>query len=419
MSKFIFKGYAFDNQTGEASFNYGFADGLNFTESANFALGGGFDRNVLDKALRLAFLVIGTSYLKTFPTREVEFKGLEIDEWQAEFLNKVYGEGLSQFAFENGLTRLDLPNFVANGQPEEGSSYDGDGVLTLQSGGKDSLLTAVMLNNSGIEFVPWYVASGDHHPKILDDLGYLLVTTRRTIDRDNLQKASENGGLNGHVPVTYIVQSLALIQAILLNKNQVLVSIAHEGEEPHATIGDLPVTHQWSKTWDAEQLFSEYVGKYVSPDIKIGSPLRRFSELKVAEMFVAEAWDKYGHRFSSCNRANYAQGSDNSELKWCGECPKCANSFVLFAPFVDAVELKSLFNGQDLFEKPILQETFKGLFGVDGVMKPFECVGEIDELRKAYEMAQLRGGYGRVSFEVPEGEFDYHAEYPSQSWAVI
>jgi hypothetical protein len=212
---------------------------------------------------------------------------------------------------------------------------------------------------------------------------------------------------------------IALVQAILLGKNEVLVSIAHEGEEPHAMIGDLPVTHQWSKTWGAEQLFAEYVTRYISTDVYIGSPLRQHSELRVAELFVEHAWDTFGHRFSSCNRANYRQGADNSELKWCGECPKCANSYLLFAPFVAADELQSLFAGQDLFTKPLLQETFRGLLGIDGVMKPFECVGEIEELRYAYHQSQAKEGYGSVSFDVPTASFDYKQTYPSQDWAQL
>jgi hypothetical protein len=239
---------------------------------------------------------------------------------------------------------------------------------------------------------------------------------KRRIDKDGLQKAAKEGGYNGHVPVTYIVQSFALLQAILLGKDTVLVAVAHEGEEPHATIGDLSVTHQWSKTWFAEQQFAEYVRRYISPDIHIGSPLRHLSELRVAELFVLHAWERFGHSFSSCNRANYQQGHDNSSLSWCGECPKCANAYVLFAPFVPPAELQSLFGGQELFEKPLLQETFKGLFGIDGVMKPFECIGETEELRYAYHQAVERG-YSHVSFEVPRGNFDYLHEYDAQDWA--
>jgi hypothetical protein len=160
------------------------------------------------------------------------------------------------------------------------------------------------------------------------------------------------------------------------------------------------------------------VSRYITPDIRIGSPLRVYSELRVAELFVEHAWEKYGHQFSSCNVANYEQGADNTTLKWCGNCPKCANSYLLFAPFLPSDELKNIFNGQDLFVKPTLERTFKGLLGIDGVEKPFECIGEIDELRLAYHQAQERGGYKILPFDVPISTFDYMMQYPAQNWAV-
>ena len=416
MNQFVFKNYSYNTVTGEAHFNY-FSEGIDFTESIAFQPREQYDAARLDNALFLAFVMIGTSYYKTFPTPDVHFSHNTIDAWQAEFFNSVYQEGLSQFAYENELLRSELAQFHGEGEARSAGPYAGKGTIALQSGGKDSLLTATLLAESGKDYQPWYLANSEHHPAVLDDLGQPLLTARRMLDKEALAKATEAGSKNGHVPVTYIVQSIALIQAILENKNEILVSIAHEGEEPHAMIGDLSVTHQWSKTWDAEQRFADYVARYISEDIHIGSPLRRYSELRVAQFFVEHAWEKYGHRFSSCNRANYKQGDDNSELHWCGECPKCANSFLLFAPFLDAEALKALFAGQDLFEKPMLQETFKGLLGVDGVMKPFECVGEIDELRTAYHWAQKNGGYAPVSFDVPQAEFDYLHEYPSQEWA--
>jgi hypothetical protein len=208
-----------------------------------------------------------------------------------------------------------------------------------------------------------------------------------------------------------------LVDAILNNEATVLLSIGHEGDEPYGWIGDLPVNHQWSKTWPAELSLAEYVTRYISPDIRIGSPLRAWSELRIAELFVQHAWAKYGHSFSSCNVANYKQGSNVTELKWCGECSKCANSYLLFAPFLSAEELKSLFGGQDLFVKPLLTETFKGLLGIGGVMKPFECVGQTDELRLAYHKAVERGGYESLPFNVPASHFDYMQEYEAQVWA--
>lgn len=417
MNRFIFDGYEFDQATHTAQFKYYFEDtGEKFTEIVTFADGNSeHDQEVLVRALNLAHLVIGVSYYKTFPTAEVGISTGGIDEWQAKFLNSVYQEGLSQFAYENKLTRSDLAQFSGTGDVLTALPYNGEGIISLQSGGKDSLLVASLLDRKLKPFSSLYISSSDSYPKILDEIGAsALFHLKRSIDRDALSQASKNGGLNGHVPVTYIVLSLALIQAILKGKSTILAAIGHEGEEPHAWIDDLPVNHQWSKTWPAEQMFAEYIARYISPNIQVGSPLRQYSELRIAELFVKHSWKEFGHSFSSCNVANYGQGANNERLSWCGECPKCANSYLLFAPFVAPDELRELFGGEDLFAKPSLAETFKGLLSIDGVMKPFECVGEVDELRYAYTLAMKNEGYARLPFEVPATQYDYLHMYPSQ-----
>ncbi len=417
MLTFIFKSYEFDSESKVAKFNYGYSDGRDFTEIVEFIDSvDNYDENVLQRALKLAHFIIGVSYYKTFPTTEVRFDS-QIDEWQAAFFSKIYRNGLGQFAYENGLKLADLVIFSANTDNTVGSlQYYGQGVLSLQSGGKDSLLTASILRDKSIDFDSLYISSGENYPEFIKTIGSNLHLIYRKIDRDGLMRAKNDGALNGHVPVTYIVQSIALIQAILLNKNTVITSIAHEGEEPHVFLDNMPVTHQWSKTYQAELDFAKYVSKYISDDIKIGSILRGLSELRVTELFANKVWPEFGHSFSSCNVANYKQGTDNSELKWCGKCPKCANSYLLFAPFINSDDLKSIFGGCDLFANVELVDEFKGLLGIDDTIKPFECVGEIDELRAAYSMAQLRGGFAKLPFEVPGSMFDYRRKYDQQAW---
>ncbi len=420
MYRFIFDNYFFDKNTLTAHFRYKFEDGISFEEKVTFDKAKDYNPDVLERALFLAFMLIGSSYYKTFPSINVVLKTGTLDEWQVQFFNSVYQEGMSQFAFENGLKRHNLAQFdVSNKTQPSPLSYAGEGVLALQSGGKDSLLTAALLQQSNTAFTPWYISNSPDHPTILDGLGEPLRVALRQLDREGIKAATSRGGLNGHVPITFVVMSIALIDAVLCNKNTILLSIGHEGEEPHAQIDDLPVNHQWSKTWPAEQAFANYVKRYITPDISIGSSLRGKSELKIAELFAEHAWAKYGRQFSSCNLANYKQGYSNQQLKWDGECPKCANSFLLFAPFIEPGDLKNLFGGQDLFAKPSLEQIFKGLLGVGGIMKPLECVGEIEELRLAYHMACKKwgNGYADLPFAVPESEFDYQKVYDAQNWA--
>lgn len=419
MSRFMFEGYGYDARSGEAFFSYSF-EGEEYYFTERFELvrpAAAYDEELLDRALFFSFLLVGTSYYKSRPSQEVGFRGAGIDAWQTRFLDTVYQEGLSQFAYENELTRDDLAHFEPTESPDQPpKEYHGEGALLLQSGGKDSLLSALIMTEQGRAYDSVYVSASEAHPRIIDELPGETHVIRRRLDREGLAASMRQGGLNGHVPVTYIVESIGLVQAILLGKRELLVSIGHEGQEPHAWIEDLPVNHQWSKTWEAEQLFAQYVERYLSPDIRVGSLLRGMSELRIAELFVQKGWTRFGHRFSSCNQANYGQGQDNTTLGWCGTCPKCANSYLLFAPFVDPTELKALFGGRDLFAAEELRDTFKGLLGVGGVMKPFECVGEVAELRTAYWLAQDTGGYVPLPFAVPHSEYDYRRAYPTQPW---
>lgn len=448
---FRFLSYYFDRSTYTATFVYQGIDNIIFTEKIFFAPKPGTNTSsfnllddpgltqLLDQAMFLAFILIGTSYYKAHPTKNIRLDR-PLDNFQTRFFSTVFQEGLSQYAFENRLTRDKLATFkpTPGFQNKPAVEYRGQGVLALQSGGKDSLLVAELLNEHNINFVPWYISSSSDrsHPNVIDHLddGFnhqKASVIYRQIDHLHLQ---QTGGLNGHVPVTFIVESLALIQAILNNQNVILTSIGREGEEPHAMIGDLPVNHQWSKTWQAEQLMTEYIKRYLSPDLHLGSPIRHLSELRIADLFVQKCWQKYGYSFSSCNEANYKQNNQNSTLKWCGHCAKCANSYLLFCPFIPPQFLQSLFGDKDLFLDQNLIQIFKGLLGVGGEMKPFECVGSVEELRSAYHhrmttppipLPQSPGAtqttywqpvYANLPFRVPESDFNYLAESNNQEY---
>lgn len=431
---FKFLDYNFDKTDFSATFRYTFlntdetdfpTDITNtiFAERIEFAeTDYVIDETLLNRALFLDFILIGISYYKTHPTKKVVLD-YPLDAFQAKFFDSVYQEGLSQFAFENHLTRDNLAHFTPSSPDQSNSTLlnlaDYSGVLSLQSGGKDSLLVATILNQKNIAFTPWHCTSSDFHPIIIDHLSENpAMLTKRFIDHKNLEKVS---GLNGHVPITYINSALALTQAILNHQPTILTAIGQEGNEPHAKIGDLSVNHQWSKTWPAEQLFAEYVHRYISKNLNIGSPLRGLSELKIAELFAKNCWQTYGHKFSSCNVANYHQGQNNRELKWCGKCAKCANSYLLFAPFLERTELDSLFPNGSLFEESSLRDDFQGLLGLGNRIKPFECVGEVTELRKAYAMK--RKEYPDLPFSIPLSDFNYEKLSESQdfvkSYAIL
>lgn len=419
MRDFIFQDYGFDHSSSSAWFRYRFDDEYSFEERVEFGstIEYDYDDNLLDAALFLSFMLVGVSYYKLYPYTNAVLEKSGLDKWRADFFQKVYREGLSQYIYENRLDTGKMIRFSPTATEHEhiAKRYEGKGVIVLQSGGKDSLLSSALLNERGVRASSWYLANSHTHPAIIDQIDNPLRVIRRRLDIDGIRHAMENGGRNGHVPVTFIVTSFAIIDAILHGERSVLLSIGHEGEEPHLTYNGLPVNHQWSKSWEAEQLLSKYVTNYISSDIRVGSLLRSWSELKIAEQFAERVWPTYGKSFSSCNVANYRLDNNNSNLSWCGKCPKCANSYLLFAPFIDHSELIEIFGGDDLYTKDSLLQTFRGLLGLDGVAKPFECVGEVDELRMAYHMSHQNPGYSSLPFEVPSPSFDYEKLYEMQN----
>lgn len=418
--KFIFDSYHYESSSGHATFVYSFDDQRRFEEQIHLRPSESYDQTTFDRVMRLAHILIGISYYKAFPTSAVEVRSFNMTETDARFFSMIYRDGLSQYVYENNLDPDQLAVFSSSQEGDTPTTYSGEGCIVLQSGGKDSILLATLLEKQGVLCDALYCSSADSYPKVIDELQFnKLYSVRRLLDRIALEQAATDGALNGHVPVTFIIMSIALIQAVLQGRTTVLMAIGQEGEEPYDHIGDYAIRHQWSKTWIAESEFARYVASRISPNLHVGSPLRAYSELRIARLFAEHCMARYGSNFSSCNVANYRQGHDNSRLSWCGRCAKCANSFLLFAPWVEPDVLIATF-GHNLFASEALVADFRGLLGVDDTVKPFECVGETDELRLAYHLARERhpaAGYN-LPFDVPRSTFDVDREGPSQAWAV-
>lgn len=418
---FYIDSYEFDIVSRTAIFRYSFDRTRHFEETVSFASASkSINERLLDKTLQLAHVLLGISYYKTFPTADIVVESFALSDQQAAYFSEVYRDGLSQYVYENQLAPSDIAQFKSTGQtPQPVDVYDGEGIVAMQSGGKDSLLLAELLKRHGHDFTTAYVSSGQTHPAVIDTIGAAgHRDIYRQIDRAALATTAQEEGLNGHVPITSLLVSLLLIDMVLHNEATLLLAIGQEGEEPYEMIGDYAIRHQWSKTWQAEQSLAHYVVTELSPRLQVGSPLRGYTELKITELFSQYCWERYHADFSSCNVANYLQGQANETLTWCGECAKCANSFLLFAPFITPNELIETF-GHNLFVSPLLTDIYKGLLGIDGAVKPFECVGETDELRLAYKLARERfpeAGY-ELPFTVPSSEFDYERSGPVQPWA--
>lgn len=143
--------------------------------------------------------------------------------------------------------------------------------------------------------------------------------------------------------------------------------------------GDLTINHQWSKSFEFEKMFCGLT-QSITPDFLYFSLLRPISEAFIARLF-AQKCEKYFDVFTSCNKA-FKLDLNKRIDRWCGSCDKCRFVFLILAPFMDKTTLIQAVGANPLDDKN-QAEGYRELLGLSG-HKPFECVGEVDECRWAF-----------------------------------
>jgi hypothetical protein len=390
--RFRYDGYDFDAGSRRLSCRYSLG-GLTFEETVVFdAVGHGpADAVAVDAAARLVFLLAGISYFKVAAPPVIEVpSGLRVAE--RALLDAFYRSGLGEYAYRNelDLSRLrigapDLPDVNPAALPPD----DGR-VLVPFGGGIDSIVTVEGMRRASSDLALFVMSrAGDSFAAIEAAAAVTrlpIVRAARSIDEKVLRSA-ELGYLNGHVPVTGILTSIAVMAAVLDGRGAVAMS-----NEWSASMGNLEwngkvVNHQWSKSLEFEDLFRAAVTASlpVAPDDF--SWLRSRSELWVAQRFAELT--EYHRVFRSCNRAFHLDPARRAE-HWCGTCDKCCFIDLVLAPFLAAAELDAVFDGREPLADPALADRFRSLLDLSGDPKPFECVGDVDECRVAVLLAAAR-----------------------------
>lgn len=403
---FFFEDYTFWPKEKKLLLTYSFDKKLRFTEEIifDFDFDPSFNRIAFGKAIFGIFVMCGISYFKAFLPAKIEFVTHGLSKEQKDFFEKIYTQGLGEFFYQNEIDPRGKINF-----PNGEKAYTAQKIATLSGsivpigGGKDSITTAEILKSQGEEFETWTVGSYPFFGTMLDKIGAPHLRVQRKID-PQLFALNKEGALNGHVPISAILAFLGVASAILRNRKNIMLSNESSANEPNTELHGIKINHQYSKSLEFEKDFQSYVHEFISPDIDYFSFLRPLSEMKIAEIFCKNFLEKYAHDFSSCNR-NFRIQSHATNWRWCGECPKCAFVFAIFSPFVEKAKLIEIF-GANLFEKKELQQTFRELLGLEG-HKPFECVGEIDEVRAALKQAQKSGKWPELeTWKIPASKFD-------------
>lgn len=389
---FSFESYNFNHATGEALLSYSIDGILFFNERITFPVpaDGSYDRGALDRALFALHLACGVSYYKTYLPPEIEIKSGALNSEQAKFWNKLYTLGLGEFFYRNDLAFADYIHFPANA-PDNAeprsikAKYDG-AILPI-GGGKDSLLAAQMLLKEKIAFE--LVALGKQ-PRIIavaSSLELPLTIIDRAID-PQLFKLNTQGAFNGHVPISSIIAFASAVYAVLHGKADIILANERSANVGNFIVDGIEINHQYSKSLEFERDAQGYIGSAISPSLHYFSLMRPFSELTIVQKFIG--FGRSFEVFSSCN-GNFKLAPGTPKPRWCGKCAKCAFVFALFSAFLPAEETAAIFD-KNLFEDEALIPAYRDLTGI-GAGKPFDCVGEPDEVIAALELASRSQSY--------------------------
>lgn len=316
------------------------------------------------------------SYWKCAMPKNVIIKCGYLNDEQISWFKKLYYYGLGEFMYTNNINLsidelMDIKITVP--YKEYNPVFNGTGNLIPVGGGKDSVVSMNLLKDYYDLNDCFTINPKEAHLSCIEVGGYTNkhISVKRTIDK-RLINLNKEGYLNGHTPFSALVSFVTLLVSYLSNKKYIILS--NESSANESNIEGTKINHQYSKTYEYENDFNNYIAKYLKIDIKYFSLLRPLTELQIAYLF--SKYKEFHPVFKSCN-----VGSKGETWHWCCNCPKCLFVYTILSPFLTDEELINIF-GENLFEKEELLNTFIELTG-NSTNKPFECVGTYDEVNYA------------------------------------
>jgi hypothetical protein len=385
---FRYESFTSDAESGLLTCRYSL-DGREFAERFTLSPGPRWQAAEARAAARLVFLLAGVSYYKTAAPPVIDLGGTALTEAELAFLREFYLQGLGEFAYRNALDLSELRIEAVLAPAGRASiSTSIQRALVPFGGGIDSIVVVERVRRLADTALFVVNRPSDRFEAIEAPAavtGLPVVRAEREID-PQLLRSAELGFLNGHVPVTGILSALAVLAAVLDERDAVVMSNEWSASVPTLEYQGRPVNHQYSKSASFEAAFRQVLAEIPARMPEYFSWLRDRTELWVGQEFAA--LQAYHWSFRSCNKAFYSDPARRLD-HWCGQCDKCCFIDLILAPFLPAEALRQIFKitGEPL-EDPGLAGKFRALLGAGA--KPFECVGEVSECRAAVLLAARR-----------------------------
>lgn len=401
--EFIYKGVSCDIAEGmyQVTFSYEIPGLSEFETVWKFPDAGRMvDTTILNRLLFELGMAEAISYWKVTCAPVLKVACGTLTEWQNKWWRKLFYNGLGEFMYVNGieiseeelLTIVCEPGVCAGGcvagaQRAESTigfteklidtaSYTG--CLVPVGGGKDSVVSMEVLKNQDVTIYRINKDATVENVLAASGRDYKTCFVNRKLD-PRILEMNKRGFLNGHIPFSAVVAFSTFISAYLQGIRY--IALSNESSANESTVVGSFVNHQYSKSYEFERDFMEYIDSFLDTEIRYFSLLRPLSELQIAYLF--SKYTKYHKAFRSCN-AGSKQGI------WCCNCPKCLFVYIILSSFLSEDEKIEIF-GENLLDNPQNEKYFRELTGLDE-NKPFECVGTRSEVVMSLKKYLAKGG---------------------------
>ena len=307
---------------------------------------------------------------------------------QIAWWKKLYYHGLGEFFYTNEVD-TDIERFMriealgAEHKREISAGRKLTGCMVPVGGGKDSIVSLHVLSKCGDTSDNMCFMMNHRNSAFASALlaGYRpesIYRPKRYLDR-TIVELNKQGFLNGHTPLSALIAFAASMAAYLNGKQYVVLS--NESSANEASVAGSDVNHQYSKSFEFEKDFADYLDQFIPCGVRYFSLLRPLSEIQIAAIFAG--LKEYHQVFRSCNAGNAGTKFDT----WCLDCSKCLFVVMILSPFLSDEEIKDIFRINLLNSSgEKMKGYFEQLIGMHE-SKPFECVGSVDEINFAMCLA--------------------------------
>ncbi|MCX6926108.1 MAG: hypothetical protein NT154_23300 [Verrucomicrobia bacterium] len=267
--------------------------------------------------------------------------------------------------------------------------------LAFCGGGKDSLVSAKLLERIGEPFATFgysHACYGEaaHQHALIDRLVQHCAGTEH--HRLRIFDTFADAPIRQVYPDVHEVLtaetpcSLFAALPVLMQHGHRTMVLAHERS---ANTGNLiwdrtgeDINHQWGKSYEAERLLNNYIRTELISNVSYYSLLQPVYDTTIFNLLRLNQ-----HLITATHSCNIAK-------PWCGRCPKCAYVWLNYMAYLDSERVCQTIPG-NLFEVEENQRWFFEMLGL-GEHTPFECIGQIEEVRLAFELCRRKGLTGRA-----------------------